>query len=87
MAYRKIRRKILTDDGEKMYTLYNVLCKYGTHGTTVAYLFDEPVVGKVMNAIVDDGINLTDNNLRYQRVSGVRITSIRSDDFVFLERF
>lgn len=51
MNIKKVRRKILIENEYKMKTLYECLCKWGTHSSTVCYLFDEPKEGLMTTAI------------------------------------
>lgn len=81
---KKIRRMILVDGTYKYISLWEVLCKWGTHSGTIAYLFDEPKEGVRTTAIKSD----SPAALAHARQFSVRVTEVReSDGFVFLEMF
>lgn len=78
------RRKILTDEGYKLVTIYEVLGKLGTHGTTVFFLFDKPEIGKRIKCIHDGhGGVVTSANLMHQTVATIIIDRIREDGFIY----
>lgn len=51
---RKIRRKVRTNEGYKMMTLYEHLGKWGTHGRLLIYFTEPPELNKTIIAYRDD---------------------------------
>lgn len=77
---KKIRRKILVDGEYKIIPLWECIVKFGTHGSTIMYLFDEP----------KDGINTRGLKWEYNTplyclpILRLRVEKVRSDNFVIL---
>jgi hypothetical protein len=77
---KKVRRKVLIGSEYKVITLWECIAKFGTHGSTVVFLKDEPKDNiKTMGLKWEPNIPLY--NLPWY---SFRIEKVRPDGFVFL---
>lgn len=76
----KVRKKILIENSYKIKTLWECMCKFGTHGSTLMYLLDEP-----KDNIITKGIKWQPNTPLYSLpLIGLRVEKVREDGFIFL---
>jgi len=74
-SIEKVKRKILINNKFKMKTLYKCFVKFGTHGTTIMYLFDYP-----LKETKNKGFKDEDNYTIYS----LFIEEVREDNFIIL---
>lgn len=85
-----IRRKIFIEEinDYKMCTLYVCRGKYGTHGTTLFYLFEKPEIGKIIKAIVSESWQYdNDSNLMFAEIREIEVWDINKDNgYIYVNR-
>jgi hypothetical protein len=80
----KLRRK-LTDRYRdiEIRTVWKCYCKIGTHNGTVAYFFEQPEEGKIIECVHCD---IDPISTKYRTALLVMIDEVRDDGFVFCSK-